>query len=89
MVHSPFEEVLSLSFCNNIILLYVFYIYKCSWWESNRLLFNHLELQPVVTAGSRQWPGLKDPRISCIENTKLKRRRRERGKKEGIKGGKY
>jgi hypothetical protein len=31
-----------------------------------------------ITAESRQWPGLKDPRISCIENTKLKRRRRER-----------
>jgi hypothetical protein len=31
-----------------------------------------------VTAGSRQWPRLKDPRISCIENTKLKRRKRER-----------
>jgi hypothetical protein len=30
----------------------------------------------AVTAGSRQWPGLKDPRISYIENTKLKRRRR-------------
>jgi hypothetical protein len=27
--------------------------------------------------------------IPCIENTKLKRRRRERGKKEGIKRGKY
>ena len=37
----------------------------------------------VVTAGSRQWPGLKDPRISCIENTKLKRRRREREKERG------
>jgi hypothetical protein len=37
-----------------------------------------------VTAGSRQWPGLKDPRISCIENTKLKRRRREReGRRRG------
>jgi hypothetical protein len=43
----------------------------------------------IVTAGSRQWPGLKDPRISYIENTKLKRRRREREKKEGIRGGKY
>jgi hypothetical protein len=41
-----------------------------------------------VTAGSRQWPRLKDPRISCIENTKLKRRRREREGK-GIKEGKY
>jgi hypothetical protein len=42
-----------------------------------------------VTAGSRQWPRLKDPRIPGIENTKLKRRRRERGKEEGIKGAKY
>jgi hypothetical protein len=41
-----------------------------------------------VTAGSKQWPGLKDPRISFIENTKLKRRRREREGK-GIKEGKY
>jgi hypothetical protein len=37
----------------------------------------------VMTAGSRQWPGLKDSRISCIENTKLKRRRREREKERG------
>jgi hypothetical protein len=38
-----------------------------------------------VTAGSRQWPRLKDPRISCIENTKLKRRRRERERRRGDK----
>jgi hypothetical protein len=42
----------------------------------------------LVTAGSRQWPRLKDPRISCIGNTKIKRRRREREGKE-IKEGKY
>jgi hypothetical protein len=38
-----------------------------------------------VTAGSRQWPGLKDLGISCIENTKLKRRRREREERGGDK----
>jgi len=38
-----------------------------------------------VTAGSRQWSRLKDPRIPCIENTKLQRRRRERGEGGGDK----
>jgi hypothetical protein len=40
---------------------------------------------PPVTAGSKQWPGLKDPRISYIENTKLKRRRRKRERRKGDK----
>jgi hypothetical protein len=48
---------------------------------------NKIRVTNIVTAGSRQWPGLKDSRISYIENTKLKRRKRER-ERERRKGDK-